>query len=276
MPSLPAATDTVIYLYYGNNAAAPQQHPGEVWDRDFGGVWHLSQNPGAPAPQILDSSGHAYDGTTTGTMTAAGSVAGATGAGLDLDGVDDSVEVGDVLRLGWGSLTITGWMRRGSTDTDEGIVDKKDSTCLTDDGYMIDIDVSRGQYMRGYIADNQGVDCATGDGIEIRSNVDILDTQWHHFAMVFARDDAANTRFMVDGFDVSTISGSVNSIDYVDGADILTFGNRELSTSWWLHGGLDEIRISTAVRSPGWIIASYNNQRDPARFLNFGREEDRP
>ena len=41
VPSLTPATNTVLFLYYGNASAANQQNPAGVWDSNFEGVWHL-------------------------------------------------------------------------------------------------------------------------------------------------------------------------------------------------------------------------------------------
>ena len=51
--------DTTLYMYYGNAGAADQQNVAGTWDEggagNFGGVWHLSEDPSAGAPQFLNS-----------------------------------------------------------------------------------------------------------------------------------------------------------------------------------------------------------------------------
>lgn len=46
LPSLPSGADKRIYLYYGY-AGAPDQAP--VWNAGFEAVWHLKEDPIAPA-----------------------------------------------------------------------------------------------------------------------------------------------------------------------------------------------------------------------------------
>ena len=41
-------------------------------------------------------------------------------------------------------------------------------------------------------------------------------------------------------------------------------------------GNIDEVRISNVVRSPEWILTSYNNQNDAMSFFSFGPEETGP
>ena len=41
-----AASDTVIYIYYGNSdVASSTQNVSAVWDSNYVGVWHLDESP---------------------------------------------------------------------------------------------------------------------------------------------------------------------------------------------------------------------------------------
>jgi hypothetical protein len=49
IPTLSHTIDTVIYLFYGNGSiTSSQANPAGVWDSNYKGVWHLSQNPTGP------------------------------------------------------------------------------------------------------------------------------------------------------------------------------------------------------------------------------------
>ncbi|MFX1432125.1 MAG: DUF2341 domain-containing protein, partial [Promethearchaeota archaeon] len=45
IPSLSTLIDTKIYMYYGNSTIISQENPSGVWDDNFKGVWHLSEDP---------------------------------------------------------------------------------------------------------------------------------------------------------------------------------------------------------------------------------------
>ena len=46
VPSLPSATDTVLFMYYSNGSATSQQDAtGGVWDSNYKAVWHLKEDP---------------------------------------------------------------------------------------------------------------------------------------------------------------------------------------------------------------------------------------
>ena len=46
VPVLPALTNTMIYMYYGNAAASDQQDATNVWSEGYAAVWHLDETSG--------------------------------------------------------------------------------------------------------------------------------------------------------------------------------------------------------------------------------------
>jgi hypothetical protein len=62
VPTLSGVTDTIIRMYYGNVTMSSRQNPTGVWDSDYRGVWHLSEQTGG-ANSILDSTSYSNDGT---------------------------------------------------------------------------------------------------------------------------------------------------------------------------------------------------------------------
>jgi hypothetical protein len=70
IPSLSNATDTALYIYYGNAAAANQQNPTGVWDSSYKGIWHLSNGTVLNAG---DSTANANNGSIIGAGAGAAS-----------------------------------------------------------------------------------------------------------------------------------------------------------------------------------------------------------
>jgi len=58
VPAVSSATDTTLYLYYGNAAATNQQHATGVWDSHYLGVWH-GRDLETDATKIKDSTSNA-------------------------------------------------------------------------------------------------------------------------------------------------------------------------------------------------------------------------
>ena len=73
IPTLSAASDTVIYVYYGNAAAANQQNAAATWDSSFKTVWHLGSGATLSG---ADSTSTANTGKITGALAAAGPISG--------------------------------------------------------------------------------------------------------------------------------------------------------------------------------------------------------
>lgn len=65
LPALDASTDTDLFMYYGNPAAADQQNPAAVWDANYRMVHHL-QEPGGVGTTLLDSTSQGNDGSVEG------------------------------------------------------------------------------------------------------------------------------------------------------------------------------------------------------------------
>ncbi|NWF96544.1 MAG: DUF2341 domain-containing protein, partial [Candidatus Thorarchaeota archaeon] len=91
IPSLSSTTPTTITMMYGNPNAPPRLHDS-VW-ADYEFVHHLADSPSGT---IQDSSPGGHHGTSYGSMTAEDLVSGAIGKGLDFDGTDDMVSIGQV------------------------------------------------------------------------------------------------------------------------------------------------------------------------------------
>src|SRR5690606_19988117 len=70
IPTLSSSTNTVIYMYYGNGAAANQQNVTGTWDANFRGVYHLNGS-------FADATVNAYNGTNTGTTSITGKISNA-------------------------------------------------------------------------------------------------------------------------------------------------------------------------------------------------------
>jgi hypothetical protein len=108
IPLLKASKDNHLYLYYDDPSASDRQNAAGVW-KGCAGVWHLSDSPTAPPPQVQDSTSNAIHGTVTGAPEAAeGVVAGA----IQLKQSGDRVELGDhdALDFGTDPFTYSVWV----------------------------------------------------------------------------------------------------------------------------------------------------------------------
>src|SRR3989304_9730187 len=120
VPSLSSSVDTVLYMYYGNLAAANQEDASGVWDANFMMVQHLEEVSGTH----YDSTVNGNDGTAVN-----GVVRGTTGKidGADtFDGSDDYVTVphSSTLTNFTEAFTVEAWIRMDTTSRRQGILNK--------------------------------------------------------------------------------------------------------------------------------------------------------
>ncbi|MFX1467454.1 MAG: DUF2341 domain-containing protein, partial [Promethearchaeota archaeon] len=111
VPSLFTSLDTKLSLYYGNETMSPRENPEGVWNTNYQGVWHLSEDPTDSSPAFKDSTPNNNDGTDYGSMTSGDQVLGQIDGSLDFDGGDDYLEVNDSSSLTIpGSFTVSAWI----------------------------------------------------------------------------------------------------------------------------------------------------------------------
>ena len=109
IPTLSCNADTKIYMYYGNTTMTSQENPSGVWDSNYKGVWHLSEDP---TGMIIDSTSKNPYGTTYGEMSLGDSVNGRIAGSLNFDGIDDYVKVNYTTNLNITSaLTLETWVK---------------------------------------------------------------------------------------------------------------------------------------------------------------------
>ena len=118
-----AASDTVIYIYYGNSdVATSTQNASAVWDSNYMGVWHLDESPANGVAGHDDSTGNPNDGTPQAFDGAAGSTTDAAGqiSGADeFDGIDDYIVAPNSAGLTLtGDVSISAWGFRDAASID--------------------------------------------------------------------------------------------------------------------------------------------------------------
>jgi len=94
---------------------------------------------------------------------------------------------------------------------------------------------------------------------------------WGHIVGTYDQDNGAdNQRLWLNGAvkAEATVSGALAA-----GTEGMGIGENITGVADPFDGLIDEIRISTLVRSDAWITATYRNLSDPVSFLVAGSEE---
>jgi subtilase family serine protease len=246
VPTLSSTANTVFYVFYGNAAVTtdPSNKTG-TWDSYYAGVWHLDND--AANTLVSDSSSQGNNGTAaadTNTKTTTGVV----GSALSFNGSTDLVTTSVV---------------SGKTFTWEAWVN---SSVMTSGRYQSILTLAGSSYMlmdlyggADSLWSSDGLGGATLGGTGLANNT------WYHVVFVRSGDSSASGYTMyVNG----VLKGQTSSGVWSSTAD-LTMGARLDTAGQNLDGVLDEVRVSSTVRSANWIATEYNNQSSPATFYSI-------
>ena len=254
--------DQLIYLRYGDRTLTEQSNPAAVWDNSYAGVWHLEESPSGP---YRDATGAGHDSTSIAGVTRIG---GHVGVAVEIDPSNGGIVVGDVAATG--DITISAWLDVATLTNEHLIVTKRDFI-----SNLAEYELLADRSLPGDLRFSYNIDGALAYAWHAQSALLQEGAGWQHVTVTHRTGQPAH--FHLDGAAaiVGTQASGVGAparqshpgIDTVLGGGIGAPAN----TNW--SGGLDEVRISTVVRSQDWITAEYNNQRSGSTFLTIGAEE---
>jgi hypothetical protein len=244
--------DTTFYLYYGNPTTLSQQYPEKTWDSNYVAVWHLGESSGSI---VADSTSNKITGTANAGATIS---TGFIGDARNFDGSSGSVNLGTSPLLGgMPTYTIEAWVNPTSISGERRIYDRGQSGSPNRVLFFQD-----GGKLRFQTNNN--------DNLE-KPGVLSVGT-WSHVVGTFI-GSGGEIALYVNGIKIITttstqVEPTAGSIQTYIGASVIT------SSKW--YGIIDEVRFSKIARTSGWISTSYQNQNDPAGFLNIGPEVPGP
>ena len=257
IPTLSHASDTVIYILYGNTSVTTsQQNPTGVWDSNYLGVWHV---PNGTLLSLADSTSNGNNATDNGALATAGQIDG----GMMTDGTTFA-RIGapaDLANLAHGSATFSAWVNPASTPS--GMILGKGG--FSEGGWTLGL--YDGTFQLLVYDDNGG---------DPQSTIPV-GTGWSYVTATIAQSSSDPTQsqisLYVNGVPAGTNTVSItNPIDDTPAAadlannDYGDFNDKVVSP---LNGAEDEFRISKTARSADWIATEYNNQSSPSTFYSF-------
>jgi hypothetical protein len=259
VPALASGSNTTIYMYYGNAAATSQQNATAVWDAGYRGVWHVKEKVGG-AGAIKNSTANAgLDGTDVNspTLNAAGQIDGA----VAFDGTSDrriavtDPGAGSVLDFANGtSITVSAWIRPQTLSGSEAIVLKGDTLAF---GSGLNYGLQTGGSQLFFSFSTSGSPFNYNN--YTTSSSGMTAGNWYHVACTYTFGNAGSAILYVNGASKAGTwtSGSGNNAP-LQSNDQLWFGDDDASEEF--NGVVDEVRISSGIRSATWIQTEYNNQ----------------
>jgi RHS repeat-associated protein len=218
-----------------------------VWDSNYKGVWHL---PNGTTLSATDSTNNANNGTLDyAPVAGSGHIDGA--ASLTSASFQD-INFGAGGSLNPAAVTLSAWVKAASFPGPyQAVINKRGAS-----GYHQILVRSDGK-LALYVLGANGGSQYDGSGTNTLSA-----GTWYYLTLTY--DSATGLTGYVNGA-VDGSGGAQGNLASNSGSTYIGFdGGR-----WW-NGAIDEVRVSSAARSAGWIATEYNNQSSPATFYTVG------
>jgi len=219
---------------------------GSVWSNGYAGVWHLSEASG----NAVNAARRGGDGVPSSvTQNAAGVVGGAA----SFDGTSAYYTCGPTHSLD-GLRTWEGWVNPSNFSYYRIVIGKGYSA-----GYWFGLVQGSGN-IRLHCVGNASQDSASAVPLN----------QWTHIAATY---DNAAMRFYLGGrLDAERASSGALQTNLNQSARIGADYNNGSSgdLNYFFPGKMDEIRVSSVVRSSDWVWAVYQNMASNNVFQSYG------
>ena len=236
-----ASTDK-IFLYYGNkNAPSAADAPG-TYDASQALVYHFA----GPKDSPQDSTGYKSEPSA---FDAELNPASLIGGGVKFSGSQTITIPGNgAVHLAPNKgLTLSAWVRFAAGQNDADIAQ------LADQGRELVLGVAGTQAFARYNGGTQPV--------TLTQTGELTTGEWHHLAVRIG--DGRLTLF-VDGTDVGHTNTEVQEI-----GGVLTIGGTAAKSNYFT-GELDELEVSSSVRSADWLKAAARSQGMVAPLVVYG------
>ncbi|MDD5522884.1 MAG: DUF2341 domain-containing protein [Kiritimatiellae bacterium] len=231
-----------VWAYWGgSDTNAPSYSTnGATWSQNYLGVWHFNSTNAYKYP---DSTSHRFDGLNYGC----GSIQGQIGGAVDFDVAPKYIDLTGIGSSS-GSYTFHYWVKTVTPSGDTRVIDVQSGRLITS--------VLSGQ-LRYYQFNNWN---PTGGLGYVNNGV------WHHVVYVFDGGAPAsdNARVYLDGILVHTSGYYTNRA--IGGTVKLGTDYGSAGTGAHFDGAMDELQLSTVMRSSNWIWACFMNQGSNSVF----------
>lgn len=253
IPILSYNSNTEIRIYYGKSGVVSNPSSSSTWTSDYRAVYHFNNS-------INDATSNNNNGTNHSSTNISSAK---IGQGRGFNGTQYiTVPNSSSLNITGNTITISAWANITDVPEDAPFVVK--GTSINQERYMLGVNNDGG-------AKTYNMRTTTNAAHHRYNVTNVGFNQWAYVVMVYDGTLGANPRMRmyVNGVLTSSQNASGNILSNTGNLHI---GKRPLSDNRYLRGNLDELRISTAVKSTDWIATEYNNQNSPSTFYSISTE----
>lgn len=261
VPQIDAFSSTDhVFMRYGNENALNVEDEENTYDSSFVGVWHLDESSGTVVPNSLAGP----DGVAV-NIEDVDWVSGKIGNCLELDGINEFVNLGDIASFERDeSFSIGVW----ASTTSSGIrfLMTRMFNFAPYRGWQILLRAGKMEFflVNDYMSNFAGVVGSTmvNDGIFHQIDITYDGSSNASGIKIYVDGSLETMTISTDGYGGDTLTGTI-----ITSANCL-LGTREGAAHW--PGRVDEALVSKVERSVDWVGASYLSMT--SKFITYGDE----
>jgi len=263
--------NTTISVYYKNSTpVSPGQNVTGVWNSNFMGVWHMTNNT---AVNILDST-YKNNGTSVNVTNATGVIDG--GAYFNGSAYVDAGRSASLNNtLANNQLTLEGWFYLNGSytgGTTERLIYRNTSTALG--GFVLGmLNGTTSNASFGSMA-VLGVYNTSGSVNYFDSNINLSGNTWYYVVATYA--GGASGKMYINSVDRTVVNASGIVQIFQPASDLFLGTRSDKAAGTFFKGIMDEVRISNTSRSASWINQSYQMGLNDSKWVKLGTPQSKP
>lgn len=244
VPTVATATDTVIYLAYGDSGISTDQSDAvNTWNSNYAAVWHF---PDGTTLGMLDSTSNNNDGSTAGAVAIAGQIDGAA------DFSSTAITVTNSASLAFGpNFSFSAWVTSDTLPSGfiSTVFHKENAGLANYELRLVGSDLGLLNYDG---ADHGCTWTISGWSTGVQ----------HHLSGGY---NGTAWKLFFDGTQVATNNDATGAA--TGGTGDLEIGNSYGNRYW--DGIIDNLNFSNTYRGADWFATEYNNQFSPSTFYTI-------
>ncbi|HVW94581.1 MAG TPA: PKD domain-containing protein [Mucilaginibacter sp.] len=276
IPSLTSANYPLTFYFGSKNPAHSSSFSAATWASDYKAVYHF--NEASTNATVLDATSNGRNAVQANTSVTNDEIHIAAGVpipggGYSFNGSSTSI----IQNAGTNpditdKFTLSAWVYyNGDATSDNKIISNEINYTQ---GYKLSVKYGKLETETRYIGGDGVGNLGTGGAVSSKT--------WHYIQGVFTGGTSGTFINYVDGVAVpsSSMTYRMQRTDIrPDAGDVAQMGidylkkttdpNDASRATNWYNGYMDEVRISSDVKSADWIRAEYYNQTQPLDFTNY-------
>ena len=256
VPTVTAAANTILYMYYGNSSAADQTDAQNVWDANYKGVYHLEEASGTRSDSTSNSNDLIDNNTVTSDTGQIGTAASFASANTEFLEVDTAA----VTTMPFSMLA---WFNVDANDQYETLIMVAD---LSTTNNYVRLSLRGGDGPPGPLT------ATARDSDDVKwaeSAIDYSASTWHYGAAVFT--NSALRAVYLDGANKGTETSSGITSTGLDRTSVGRSGDN--SPGDYMDGLIDEVWILDVTVSDAFVKFAYHSQKITAGTITLAVQE---